>query len=244
VQSPVNFLVAFMAGAFSFVSPCVLPLFPSYLSFITGMSFDELTATESRSLKPAITNSIMFIFGFSVVFTAMGASIGSLGGMFLDHRKIIQTAGGVLIIFFGLYIVGVFKLTFLGRYIQPQIERKPAGVLGSTLVGAAFAIGWTPCVGPILGSILALAASAGEMKTGIALLLSYSLGLGIPFLLSAIAMDRFLALSKRFRSAVHFIHVGAGVLLTIAGILLVTGYMSVLNQYALRLTPQWLWQLL
>lgn len=241
MQEPINVFVAFMAGAFSFLSPCVLPLFPSYLSFITGMSFDELTGTESRSSKAVVTNSLMFISGFSLVFIAMGASIGSLGGLLLGYRNIIQVLGGVLIIFFGLFITGAFKLTFLGRYIQPQVQRKPAGALGSAFVGAAFAIGWTPCVGPILGSILALAASVGQIKTGILLLLTYSVGLGIPFFLSAIAIDRFLLLSRRFRGAIQIIHIGAGLLLVVAGVLLVTGYMSVLNQYALRLTPQWLW---
>src|SRR5712691_11031645 len=211
METPVNFLVAFMAGAFSFLSPCVLPLFPSYLSFITGVSFDELGSAESRSLKkPVVVNSIMFISGFSAVFITMGASIGFLGGILFGYRNIIQVAGGILIIFFGLYIMGVLKLTFLGRYIQPQIGRKPAGVLGSSLVGAAFAIGWTPCVGPILGSILALAASTGEIRTRILLLVSYSLALGIPFFLSAIAIDRFFAVSQRSRGAIHVIHVGAG----------------------------------
>ena len=240
MQDPVNVFVAFSAGAFSFLSPCVLPLFPSYLAFITGMSIDELSAAKSRSLKPVITNSMMFIAGFSIVFIATGASLGSLGGRLLDYRNIIQVLGGILIIFFGLYITGVLKLTFLGRYIQPQIGRKPAGVLGSAFVGAAFAAGWTPCVGPILGSILALAASAGQVKTGISLLLSYSLGLGIPFFLSAIAFDRFFALSQRFRRAIHVVHISAGLLLIAAGLLLLTGYVTVVNVYALRLTPQWL----
>jgi cytochrome c-type biogenesis protein len=205
------------------------------------MSFDQLAAAESRSSKAVATNSLMFISGFSLVFIAMGASIGSLGGLLLEYRNIIQALGGLLIISFGLYITGALKLTFLGRYIQPQVQRKPAGVLGSAFVGAAFAVGWTPCVGPILGSILALAASAGQVNTGILLLLSYSLGLGIPFFLSAIAMDRFFFLSQRFRRAIHVVHMAAGVLLIVAGGLLVTGYMSVLNQYALRITPQWLW---
>lgn len=165
----------------------------------------------------------------------------ALGGLLLEYHNYIQVLGGVLIIFFGLFVTGVFKLTFLGRYIQPQVQRKPAGVLGSAFVGAAFAVGWTPCVGPILGSILALAASAGQTKTGILLLLIYSVGLGIPFFLSAIATERFLLLSRRFRSAIQIIHTSAALLLVVAGVLLVTGYMSILNQYALRLTPQWLW---
>ena len=142
--------------------------------------------------------------------------------------------------FFGLYITGALKLTFLSRYIQPQIGRKPAGVLGSAFVGTAFAAGWTPCVGPILGSILALAASAGQVKAGIILLLSSSLGLGIPFFLSAIAFDQFFALSQRFRWAIHVVYVSAGLLLIAAGLLLVTEYMTIVNVYALRLTPQWL----
>ena len=240
MQDPVNLFVAFSAGALSFLSPCVLPLFPSYLAFITGMSIDELSAAKSRSLKPVITNSVMFIAGFSIVFIATGASLGCLGGRLLDYRNIVQVLGGLLIIFFGLYITGVLKLTFLGRYIQPQIARKPAGVLGSAFVGAAFAAGWTPCVGPILGSILALAASTAQVKTGILLLLSYSLGLGIPFLLSAITFDSFFALAQRFRRAIHAVHITAGLLLIAAGLLLITGYMTVLNVYVLRLTPQWL----
>ena len=240
MQDPINLLVAFSAGAVSFLSPCVLPLFPSYLSFITGMSFDELTAAESRSLKPVITNSVMFISGFSVVFIATGASIGSLGGLLLGYRNIVQVLGGLLIIFFGLYITGVLKFSFLGRYIQPQMRRKPASILGSAFVGAAFAVGWTPCVGPILGSILALAASAGQVKAGMILLLSYSLGLGIPFLLAAIAFGRFFALFQRFRRAIQIVHIGAGLLLIAAGLLLITGYMTAVNVYALRLTPQWL----
>ena len=120
MQDSVNLLVAFTAGTFSFLSPCVLPLFPSYLSFITGMSVDELSAAKSRSLKPVITNSLMFISGFSIVFIATGASLGSLGGLLLDYRNIVQVLGGLLIIFFGLYITGVLKLTFLGRYIQRE----------------------------------------------------------------------------------------------------------------------------
>jgi cytochrome c-type biogenesis protein len=181
LNDQVTIFVAFLAGTFSFLSPCVLPLFPSYLSFITGMSFEDLTAERSRSLRPVVKNSSLFIFGFSTVFTAMGASAGFLGGMLFTYRNTLQLLGGILVIFFGLYIMGVLKLPLLGRYLQLNIRNRPAAVFGSLLIGASFAIGWTPCVGPILGAILTLAASTGGTNTGILLLSSYSLGLAVPF---------------------------------------------------------------
>ena len=241
MQDQVTMFVAFLAGTFSFLSPCVLPLFPSYLSFITGMSVEELAAKESRSLRPVVKNSLLFIAGFSLVFIAMGASLGLLGAMLFAYRNIMQLFGGILVIFFGLYIMGMLKLTLLGRYIQFDMRSRPAGVFGSLLVGASFAIGWTPCVGPILGSILALAASTGGVNTGILLLLSYSVGLGLPFFLSSLAVNRFFPLLQRFRRGIQIVHVSAGLLLVAAGVLLVTGYMTVLNQYAIQLTPAWLW---
>jgi cytochrome c-type biogenesis protein len=241
LNDQITIFVAFLAGTFSFLSPCVLPLFPSYLSFITGMSFEEIASTESRSLKPVVKNSLLFIAGFSLVFISMGASAGFLGGLLFNYRNIMQLLGGILVIFFGLYIMGILKLTLLGRYIQLDFRNRPAGVFGSLLIGAAFAIGWTPCVGPILGSILALAASAGKADTGVWLLSSYSVGLGVPFFLSSIAIHRFSPLLQRFRRGIQIVHIGAGLLLVAAGILLVTGYMAVLNQYAIKLTPAWLW---
>jgi len=244
VQDQVTLFVAFLGGTFSFLSPCVLPLFPSYLSFITGISVEELSANKSRTLKPILENSLLFIAGFSLVFIAMGASAGFLGGSLFKYRDIMQLFGGLLVIFFGLYIMGAVKLNFLGRYVQYNMISRPAGAFGSVLIGAAFAFGWTPCVGPILGSILALAASAGQTDTGILLLSSYSLGLALPFFLASLAIQRFSFLLRRFRRGLHIVHVGAGALLVIAGILLVTGYMTILNQYAIRLTPQWLWSLL
>ncbi len=167
MHDQVTIFVAFLAGTFSFLSPCVLPPFPSYLSFITGMSVEELAATESRFLRPVVKNSLLFISGFSLVFIAMGASAGFLGEMLFNYRNIMQVLGGILIIFFGLYIMGILKLTFLGRYFQLNLGSRPAGVFGSLLIAASFAIGWTPCVGPILGSILTLAASTGRTNTGL-----------------------------------------------------------------------------
>lgn len=241
MQDQVTLFVAFLGGAFSFLSPCVLPLFPSYLSFITGISVEELSANKSRTLKPILENSLLFISGFSLAFIAMGASAGFLGGSLFKYRDMMQLLGGVLVIFFGLYIMGAVKLNFLGRYVQFNMISRPAGAFGSVLIGAAFAFGWTPCVGPILGSILALAASTGQTDTGILLLSSYSLGLALPFFLASLAIQRFSFLLRRFRRGLHIVHVGAGALLVVAGILLVTGYMTILNQYAIKLTPQWLW---
>ena len=241
MQDQLSIFVAFLGGTFSFLSPCVLPLFPSYLSFITGMSVEELSDTRAKTIRPILQNSLLFIFGFSLVFIAMGASAGLLGGSLLRYRNIMQILGGVLVIFFGLYIMGVINLEILGRYVQLNIANRPLGMFGSVLVGAAFAIGWTPCVGPILGSILALAASTGEANTGIMLLSSYSLGLAVPFLLASLAIQKFSSLLKRYRRSLQIAHIGAGALLVIAGILLVTGYMSILNQYAIQFTPKWLW---
>ena len=241
MQDQLSIFVAFLGGTFSFLSPCVLPLFPSYLSFITGMSVEELSDTRAKTIRPILQNSLLFIFGFSLVFIAMGASVGMLGGSLLRYRNILEILGGVLVIFFGLYIMGVINLEILGRYVQLNIASRPLGIFGSVLIGAAFAIGWTPCVGPILGSILALAASTGETNTGIMLLSSYSLGLAVPFLLASLAIQKFSSLLKRYRRSLHIAHIGAGALLVIAGILLVTGYMSILNQYAIQFTPKWLW---
>jgi cytochrome c-type biogenesis protein len=234
VQDQISIFVAFLGGTFSFLSPCVLPLFPSYLSFITGMSVEELSDSKSKTLKPILQNALLFISGFSLAFIVMGASAGFLGGSLLKYRDILQTFGGVLVIF-------LIKLDFLGRYIQFNMASRPLGMFGSVLVGAAFAVGWTPCVGPILGSILALAASTGETNSGIVLLSSYSLGLALPFLVSSLAIHQFSSLLRRYRRSLHIAHIGAGLLLLVAGILLVTGYMTILNQYAIRLTPQWLW---
>jgi cytochrome c-type biogenesis protein len=241
VHDKLSIFVAFVGGTFSFHTPCVLPLFTTYISFITGMSVEELSDSQSTTLKPILQNSLLFVFGFSLVFIAMGASAGFLGGTLMKYRDVLQLSGGVLVIFFGLYIMGVIKWNVLGRYVQINIPSRPLGLFGSVLVGAAFAIGWTPCVGPILGSILALAASSGATNAGIALLASYSLGLAVPFLISSLIIQQFSSLLKRFRRTLHVAHIGAGVLLVVAGILLVTGYMTILNQYALRLTPQWLW---
>src|SRR6266849_5238258 len=161
VGETLGVVVAFSAGLFSFLSPCVLPLFPSYLSFVTGMSVTTLTEDVTAATRRRIVlHSLAFVTGFSLIFVALGASFSAAGRFLFDYRDWIRVGGGLLIIVFGLYIAGVLRIGVLGRYQQIQLRQKPAGYLGTLLVGVTFAIGWTPCVGPILGSILSLAGTA------------------------------------------------------------------------------------
>lgn len=234
-------LVAFSAGIFSFLSPCVLPLFPSYLSFITGMSVDHLaTDVSAAGRRRAVAHSVAFIVGFSLVFIALGASFSAAGQILLDYRDWIRRIGGALIVLFGLYIAGVIRIGWFGRTQQIQVRTKPAGYLGSLCVGVTFAIGWTPCVGPILGSILSLAGTAETMQRGIGLLVAYSAGLALPFFLSSLALGGFLKFFKRYRPLMPVVERVAGVLLIAVGLLVFTNYFVILNAYAISLTPQWL----
>ncbi len=234
-------VVAFSAGTFSFLSPCVLPLFPSYLSFITGMSVDHLASEATGpDRRRVIMNSVAFILGFTMVFVSLGASFSAAGQFLLDYRDWIRQIGGLLIILFGLYITGLLRIGFFSRTQQIQMKTKPAGVIGSVLVGVTFAIGWTPCVGPILGSILSLAGTAETVQKGVGLLLAYSAGLALPFFLSSLALGSFLRFFKRYRPMMPVVERVAGVLLIIVGTLVVTNYFVILNSYAISLTPEWL----
>jgi cytochrome c-type biogenesis protein len=241
-MADVNLFVAFAAGLFSFVSPCVLPLIPSYLSFISGVSLDEMRSDQNTAgvRSRVVLNSLAFIFGFSLVFVSLGASASYLGSLFLGHRDIIRLLGGLFVLLVGLYLVGLFKIPALERYLQFHLKDKPAGYLGSVLVGITFAVAWTPCVGPILGAILALASTSGEIGRGVLLLSIYAAGLAFPFFLSALAVNSFFRVSGKFRHYIHAVHVTGGVLLIIAGVLLLTDSMTSLNAYALRFTPDWL----
>jgi cytochrome c-type biogenesis protein len=241
MSGSVGVLVAFSAGLFSFLSPCVLPLFPSYVSFITGMSVSDLTADLSGAARRRVMlHALAFVLGFSLVFVALGASFSAAGQFLLDYRNLIRQVGGALIVLFGLYIAGVFKLAAMGRTMQFQLREKPAGYLGSLLVGITFAIGWTPCVGPILGAILSLAGTSETVQRGIGLLIAYSAGLGVPFLLSAVALGAFLKFFKRYRPLIPVMERAAGVILVVVGVLVFTNYYVVLNSWAISLTPEWL----
>lgn len=234
-------VVAFSAGLFSFLSPCVLPLFPSYLSFITGMSVDRLAGDVTAGARTRILlHSITFIAGFTAVFVSLGASFSAAGQFLMGYRDWIRILGGALIVVFGLYIAGVLRVGVFGRTKQVQIRSKPAGFIGSFAVGLTFAIGWTPCVGPILGSILTLASNDKTVQQGIALLLAYSAGLGVPFVASSLALGGFLKFFKQYRPFIPTVERVAGVLLVAVGILVLTNYYIVLNSWAVSLTPEWL----
>lgn len=242
----ISILIALGAGLLSFLSPCVLPLFPSYLSLITGTSLTELEAShgQQRVRRAVIGNSLAFIAGFSAIFVALGASFSLAGRMLLIYQDVIRTIGGLIIILFGVYITGLLKVPALARYYQFSLSDKPTGFIGSGLVGATFAIGWTPCVGPILGAILMLASTQETVRAGVVTLIAYSAGLAIPFFLSALAINTFFTFSRAFRRYIRGVHIGAGLILIVAGILLVTNYFTILNAYTLKLTPKWLIQYL
>ncbi len=241
-MTEVNAFVAFVAGVFSFLSPCVLPLVPSYLSFISGVSLDEMRGEQAlaRVKWRVVLNSAAFILGFSLVFVSLGASASYLGSLFLGYRHVIRLVGGLFILLVGIYLMGLFKIAALERYLQFNLNDKPAGYLGSVLVGITFAVAWTPCVGPILGAILAIAGASADVGRGVVLLATYAAGLALPFFLSALAINSFFQFSQAFRRYIQAFHVASGVLLVIVGVLLLTDYMTFLNAYVLRFTPAWL----
>jgi cytochrome c-type biogenesis protein len=241
MSEPLGIVVAFTAGLFSFLSPCVLPLFPSYLSFVTGMSVADLQSDLTPAARRrVIVHALAFVVGFSLVFVSLGASFSAAGQILLDYRDIIRQVGGVLIVVFGLYIAGVLNFGPFSRTRQWQLREKPAGYLGSFVVGLTFAIGWTPCVGPILGAILSLAGTAETVTRGIGLLVAYSAGLGVPFVLSAVALGVFLKLFRRYRPFIPIVERGAGVILVVVGVLVFTNYYVQLNAWANAFTPEWL----
>lgn len=242
----ISLFVAVLGGLASFLSPCVIPLIPSFLSYITGMSFEDLVekGAEGKGQRRVAAHALLFILGFSLGFIILGASFGLLGQYLFAYRGALKIAGGILLIFFGLSITGLLKIPFMAQYKQVNLKAKPAGYLGSILVGLVFALAWTPCIGPILGSILTLSSTSEELKGAITLLFAYSMGLGVPLFLSAIALERFLDFSKRFVRHFQLVKVLSGGLLVLVGILLVTGYFTILNAYAIGLTPKWLLKLM
>jgi cytochrome c-type biogenesis protein len=229
-------VVAFAAGLLSFLSPCVLPLVPSYVGFLTGMTLDETTTRR----RVALLHALLFVTGFSFVFMLLGASATALGGALRHYQVWLQRAGGVLIIFFGLICLGVFKFGFLEQERRLQLQRKPVGFLGSALVGMAFGFGWTPCIGPVLGGILGLAATSADLSRGMLLLGVYSAGLALPFLAAAFALDAFLDWFQRFRRYLPWVMRASGALLVLVGLLLVTGEFTRLAGWLQSLTPEFL----
>jgi len=225
--------MAFVAGLLSFLSPCVLPLLPSYVSFITGVSFEQLTSDRDRKRVRllTVTNSLAFIAGFSAVFISLGASSSFFGQLFYRYQEWMRIGGGILVIIFGLFISGLAKFDFLLREKRFHLRGKPAGYLGSFIVGMTFAAAWSPCIGPILGTILLYAASEGSTSYGLKLLSVYSLGLALPFFVSSLALNTFLSYSKilyRFMRIIMFV---SGLLLVLFGIMLLSNKMREISRF-------------
>jgi len=225
---------AFVAGLLSFLSPCVLPLIPSYITYITGLSFGDLDAEHPTHLvrRQTLLHSLAFIAGFTVVFVLLGASATLLGNFMQQHMDFIRKLGGVLVVLFGIHVTGLVPLKWLLGERRVSLKHKPAGFVGSFLVGLAFAAGWTPCIGPILASILMIAATEEKVGQGVVLLLLYSIGLGIPFLLSSLALHRFIVLFNRFKKYIRLFEVITGLFLIVVGVLIFTNWLSVLSGYA------------
>ena len=225
--------IAFGAGLASFLSPCVLPLIPSYVTFITGMSLDDV----SKSRRLALVHALLFVVGFSLIFLALGASATLLGRLLVTYRAWISRIGGILVLVFGLYLLGVFNLGVFARERRVHLTNKPLGYLGTVLVGVAFGAGWTPCIGPILGSILTYAATQEQVSRGIWLLAAYSLGLAVPFVVAAVAVERFLTAFNAMRRHMVWVTRVSGAVLVVVAVLMITNYLSVLTGVLQGWTP-------
>lgn len=225
--------LAAFAGLLSFLSPCVFPLVPSYLAYIGG------SATASQRAR--ITNSLLFILGFSLCFVILGASATWVGAMLRVWRHELIIIGGIVIIIFGLGMLGLFRIPFLMREARLQVQERKAGTpFGAVVLGFAFAIGWSPCIGPILAGVLTLASTHETVGQGMLLLSVYALGLGIPFLLAALAFDRFLGVSRKLKRHLGTIERIGGSIMLVTGVLMITGYYTMFNGLLQRITPDWL----
>jgi len=229
----VSIFIALSAGFISFLSPCILPLIPSYMAFITGISLEELSHEKNlkRVRKIVIINSLLFILGFSIIFIALGASATFIGKFLSRNIRWFEIVGGCVVILLGLHFIGIFRLKFLNREKKIHLKDKPLGFIGTVLVGMAFGAGWTPCVGPILGAILTMAATTQNIFKGMVLLAFYSVGLGLPFLISGLIIHKFFEYFKAVRKYFKVITAVGGILLIILGILLITGYFSSISSY-------------
>ena len=239
MEENVTLLAAFGAGLLSFISPCVLPLIPGYLSYVSGLSLDELRGTATSratdlsggARSRVIVASLAFILGFSLVFVALGATASAAGQFLLERLPMLSRVAGAVIILFGLHTMGVLRIEWLYQTKQVQTTRRPAGPLGAMLVGAAFAFGWTPCLGPILAGILAVGASRDTVGDAVQLLAVYSLGLGVPFLLTGLAINRFFGAMAKIRRHYHKVELVSGGLLVLIGLLIFTNRFTVIAQW-------------
>jgi cytochrome c-type biogenesis protein len=269
MDASLTLTVAFTAGVLSFLSPCVLPLIPSYATFVTGMSLDELTGRPGRSGRPrrvggsgvlgagggelalategragvrraVLVHGGLFVLGFSLVFMMLGASATVLGSLLRIYGDWVGRVGGVILVFFGLYLLGVFRIGTFAREARVHLAEKPVGYAGSLLVGVAFGAGWTPCIGPVLGGILTLAATQGSMAQGVGLLAAYSAGLAVPFLLATLLLDRFIGWFAGMRRLIPWVNRASGAILVLLGLLLISGSFTWLSGMMARWTPAFL----
>ncbi|HEY6361334.1 MAG TPA: cytochrome c biogenesis protein CcdA [Vicinamibacterales bacterium] len=247
MEENVTLLAAFGAGLLSFISPCVLPLIPGYLSYISGMSLDDMRGTGAGAGAVAVAvaappdvrrrivlSSLAFILGFSIVFVSLGASASAIGQFMMARLNVLGKIAGAIIIVFGLHTMGILRIEWLYQEKRVQTNKRPAGLFGATLVGIAFAFGWTPCIGPILAGILAIAATQDTVGNGVRLLSAYSLGLAVPFFATALAINRFFAAFAKIRRHYHKIELASGALLIAIGVLIFTNRFTVIAQW---LTP-------
>ena len=225
---------AFVAGVASFLSPCVLPLIPSYITFITGMSLDDV----ARSRRLALIHALLFVAGFSLIFLALGASATLLGRLLFTYRAWISRIGGVLVLVFGLYLLGVFNLRAFSQERRIHVTDKPLGYLGTVFVGFAFGAGWTPCIGPILGTILTYAATQAQVSRGIVLLGGLLARPGVPFIIAAVAVEWFLTAFQSVRRHMVWVTRISGAVLVVVALLMITDYLPVLTGFLQRLTPE------
>ncbi|GKS57284.1 cytochrome C biogenesis protein CcdA [Nitrospira sp.] len=237
----ISLFAAFSAGLLSFVSPCVLPLVPSYVSYITGLSVEQLADvhTRTRYRWVIIVNSLIFIAGFSSVFIAFGASASYIGQALIVYQDYLRKLGGVLIIVFGLYLLGLLNFNWLKMERRLHFRTRPAGYVGSFLIGVAFAAGWTPCVGPVLGTILLYASTTEALSQGILLLTFYSLGLGLPLFLTALGVDRFLTYFKGVRDYMGAVSSLSGALLVLVGVLVYANSLTMITSMLERYGIGW-----
>ena len=243
MEENVTLLAAFGAGLLSFISPCVLPLIPGYLSYISGLSLDQMRGTSPaagaavavaappESRRQVILSSLAFIVGFSLVFISLGASASYVGQFLTSRLTLLGRIAGAIIIVFGLHTMGVLRIEWLYQEKRVQTSRRPAGFVGAIFVGIAFAFGWTPCIGPILAGILAIAATQDTVGHGVRLLAAYSLGLAVPFFATALAINRFFAAFAKIRRHYHAIEMASGALLVVIGVLIFTNRFTVIAQW-------------
>ena len=237
-MAEISYFYVVLAGLLSFLSPCVLPIVPGYLCFLAGTSLDKIASGEDASKERDVFYfALSFVFGFSTVFILLGASATLLSGLIYEYLDILRVVGGIIIIIFGIHFMQIIQLPFLNRDTRYQIESYRPGIVGSYVIGLSFAFGWTPCIGPILGSVLSIAASSETVTYGIVLLMLYSAGLGIPFLLAAYAINGFMRFLSKIRNYIRAIEIFTGVLLVIFGILILTNRIQELAFFFIKYFP-------